>query len=195
MKPITVFRNMVGVIVMLLSPVTIADEKIIGHITPLENETLTPSMKLNCGVEVEEWRGSPLNFQLADKLCSASLEHFPQFIAMEGMTIPRRERPFIFKVSFIPDNKQYRNLNDVAWRFRYRPQQEDVWGYTSYTNEFIFTISDTGIIEFRRTFTHELFHAMSYYFGVLDRHPGNYEQRLIRDEELAIRFAKQLTGY
>jgi hypothetical protein len=67
-----------------------------------------------------------------------------------------------------------------------------VTGYTSFHFRYTFVMGDTNHENFDVSVVHELWHAMSWYYGIFQRHPGNESQRLIRDEKLAVGFTEWL---
>jgi hypothetical protein len=86
-------------------------------------------------------------------------------------------------------------LNDETYRFRYRfVKGITVTGYTDRSEKYSFAISDTSDSEFKVTFVHEMFHAMSMFYGVYENHPGTLSDKSRADEILAQEFTVWL-GY
>ena len=172
---------------LLVIPVTAQADKMVGYIKPLPEELLANPIYLSCGATIREWRGSRIDIEYVDQLCSLALNSFRPFVENEGWSVPEKG-PFSFDVALLPDTTAYRGLNDTRWRFAYRATQNEVWGYTSHTNSYIFITSDTKSPEFASTFVHELFHAMSLYFGLFETFPGTMNQQFEQDEILARKF-------
>lgn len=173
-----------------------ASYKIPNHPKPLQEELLADPIKLDCGAIIMEWRGSDIDFNRVNALCSMSIKMFFPFVHARGYTTSSDK--FIYKISIIPETTDYRDLNDIKYRFRNRAiNREDLSGYTDYVLEYIFTTSNISSNEFNVSFAHELFHAMSHYYGVLYQHEGkNLEEKIRIDELLAEKFTNNLgLGY
>jgi hypothetical protein len=59
-------------------------------------------------------------------------------------------------------------MNDLKYRFIDR-EQVRMKGYTSFINKWTF-MDQTDDVEFDVTFVHEIFHAMSAFYGVKNRY-------------------------
>lgn len=171
-------------IILLVSSLSFA--KVASHPDPFPDEMLDTSIKLNCPILITEWRGSELNkdvIQDMSELCRVSFEFFPLFMKSKGYKINAPE--FMFKASLIPDNEEYRSLNDTEYRFHTRVTKQ-VYGYAFYRARYIFMTSDYNLDRFNEVWVHELFHAMSYMYGTFDQHSGD---NLSTDESLAREFS------
>lgn len=172
----------------------------------------------NCaGVQVIEWRptiGQMRSTYPSEKakatlneICNLAVKNFRKFILSHNYIIGRIEN-FSQSVSLLPADiynhgADLRNLNDSSYRFfnRYKEYDENgdvipIWGYHSRSTSHIFIRNDVlagngkeANLEFKTIFAHELFHAMSYQFGIFNQHSGN---QTIADEKMARRFTKFL---
>lgn len=180
--------------IIFISSSTFGDVKIYGHIEPLENEQLPCPVVLDCGANIIEWRSvTQKDIQQLNKLCTHALSNFFIFAKRKGKELPINYN-FYAKLSLIPYGTNYRDLNDLTYRFRYRTIQSEVSGYTDYISRFSFIFSDQMHREFKTTFVHELFHSMSIYYGLYDLYPGSTNDKVTNNEELAIEFTEWL-GY
>ncbi len=80
-----------------------------------------------------------------------------------------------------------RNLNDIKFRFANRTKEYtsdgrvyNIWGYFQRYNGNVYVRNDVlnddgGAVNggFKVTFSHELFHALSYKYGIYNQHKGN----------------------
>lgn len=175
---------------ILLTSTARADNYIVGHMQPLDNEKLETPINLKCGMTIYEWRGGTKDISILNKYCSLALENFGTFIKKhKGIDI---EPSLNFSMSLIPDTKKYRDLNDMRYRFIDRQQQVEVWGYTSYSNRYVFLISNIDLAEFKTVLVHEVFHAISMSSNVFDSHPGDKYEKYKADEKLARKFTREL---
>jgi hypothetical protein len=172
---------------MLLASLAIADQRVVGHMQPFSEERLSHPVQLRCGVTIYEWRGIGINRGHANKLCSLAVDNFVPYLKTKHLK-PVHDNPFRWSMALIPDGRCYRCMNDVKWRFINRPIRVYVTGYTSFTQRWLFMLGNTNRRDFDVTMVHELFHAMSYYYGVLDQHPGSEYEQIARDERLAVGF-------
>jgi hypothetical protein len=171
-------------IILLTSSLSYA--KVASHADPFPDEMLDTAIKLNCPISITEWRGSEINKNvIADmsEICRVSFELFPLFMESKGYKII--DSSTVFKASMIPDNWNYRSLNDTEFRFHTRVTKE-VYGYTFYRARYIFITSDYNLDRFYEVWAHELFHAMSYIYQTFEQHSGN---KLATDEKLAREFS------
>lgn len=177
---------------LLVSGVARADARVVGHMPPFPEEMLDPPVTLTCGATVREARSFTPDYRRLNRLCTRATTHFFPFIERKGLEVTHRE-PFAWGISFLPERTCYRCLNDEAYRFRYRQAKGAVIGYTDKNSEYFFmtTIVDR---EFSVTFVHELFHALSMFYGIYDAHPGSWESKAAADEKLAVEFTEWL-GY
>jgi hypothetical protein len=165
--------------------------------TPLPSEWLASPIHLPCGLTIREWRGKsrPSRAMEAklERWCVAAERHFVPFLHSRGLELPRPDRgAFRWSESLIPDGDCHRCLNDYNGRFATRFTHELVWGYTSLPLRWSFMISDVRSEMFRQVFTHELFHAMSMYYGLYASHWGMWIVKSGEDEELARAFTRSM---
>lgn len=177
--------------ILFLNSTILADSKIIGHMIPLPTEKLSTSIRLSCGVKIQEWRGSNIsatNVKRMEDLCIKTQKKFYIFAKSKGYELST-ESSFSWSLSLIPDGRGYRELNDLKFRFSERPQKEEVWGYTSRTSEYIYMVSNTDLPNFDTIFAHEVYHSLSFNSGLYDNLPGN---KSVVDEKLAREFTRYL---
>lgn len=177
-------------------PMALASEMIVGHMKPLETELLTHPIQFPCGLKIQEMRGTSLDKDQREKMvgqCNVAKTSFFKFMAYKGIPT-QNEKPFEWSLSLLPESNCYRCLNDTAHRFKYRFVQDNVIGYTDKDARYSWVLSDVKDKEFDTTFMHELFHALSMYYGVYDAHPGSLQQKTDADEILAEEFTDGL-GY
>jgi hypothetical protein len=178
-------------ILMLLTSLAIADQRIVGHMQPFQEERLDTPMTLNCGVTIYEWRGSGINRAHAEKLCQLAVDNFIPYLKTKRME-PAHDQPFRWSMALMPDGRCYRCMNDVQWRFAYRPVKQYVTGYTSFNQRWLYMFGNTGHREFDVTMVHELWHAQSYYYGIINQYPGDDDAKVARDERMAVGFTMWL---
>lgn len=175
--------------------------------TPLPEEKLEQSIFLSgkCAhVEIVEWRGSRQDSVLLDAICQEVLDKFPLFIKEKTNFKLSRTELFSQSLSVIPFNSKFRNLNDTEFRFSARSgieYDEDgavmpILGYHQRSTSFIYVYNVVKIDgklnpQFRTVFAHELFHALSFQWGIFQQHSGD---KNIKEEEMAQEFTNWL-GY
>lgn len=172
-----------------------ADRKI-RQMEPVQAELLSPSLELtDCpGVRVVEWRPAsgfekttgPNNKSLGiiNKTCAQARQAFIPFLKRKGIRFNHSLHDFEQKVSLIPaipryGGSEYRNLNDISFRFSSRVRELDenghpypIWGYTNSGSKYIFVRGDVLLdnemvnARFVTVFAHEMFHAMAFYFNI-----------------------------
>ena len=175
-----------GIALMVASAVASAEP-----MTPLPSEYLDQPIHLTCGLVIREWHGAsrPSSAAVAkmDRLCADATLRFRPFLEKHGLG-PRATGPFDWSEALIPDGYCHRCLNDTRWRFERRFVHGDVWGYTGIFEQYSFVVSDTLLPIFPLVFVHELFHAMSMFYGVFEAHPGSDWDKVEADEQLARAF-------
>jgi hypothetical protein len=187
------FRRFILLFAIILTASTaLADQRILGHMTPLPNEFLADPVTLDCGITVQEARGITLDYPRLNSLCTHAYANFFKFIDAKGLKTSHRAS-FKWNASFLPEKPCYRCLNDEAYRFKYRHVHGNLIGYTDKDVGYAF-MSSVRDAQFNTTFVHELFHSMSMYYGVYDNHPGNWAAKTAADEVLAQDFTEWL-GY
>lgn len=187
------FRYVITILAILfLSHTAIADTKIVGHMTPFPEEKLENPVTLDCGATIQEVRGLNADYARLNSMCTHAYSNFFKFIKAKGLKV-NHTNAFRWNLSFLPEARCYRCLNDESHRFRHRHVHGYLIGYTDKDTEYAF-MSSTVDKEFNTTFVHELFHSMSMYYGVYDNHPGNWGEKTAADEKLAENFTEWL-GY
>ena len=176
--------------------------------TPLADEMLLNPITLSdkCeGVVVREWReGEPgteatrAAIRVMDRLCNRALGAFERFTDRHGLERVH-SLPFSWSVSVIPDGDCYRCLNDLTYRVSSRSEQIEVWGYTSLTHRFIFILNQVQVngkpgVLWQKIWVHELFHALSMYYGIFESHAGTDAKRVKIDERYAKKFEVEVLG-
>ncbi len=169
--------------ILLFSSTANADSKIWGHTDPLPEEMLANPIHLECGAEIKEWRGSPVDSQTVNSLCTFTKNRFYSFYEAKGISI-KNPAPFRYSLSFIPVTSRYRDLNDSQYRFAGRTTSFKISGYTLNDVRYVFNISNTYDPQFNVSLVHELFHALSFHHGV----NGPY------DEDFAEEFTMKYMG-
>lgn len=183
---------------------------------PLPSELLAEPIDLpECpGIRIIEWRGtagrtastrpSTAAIRVIDCVCDAARRGFDDFVARQG--IPTTKHSALHAdVCLLPadarSGEEYRNLNDVTWRFRSRSFAHAgsalprVWGYhqrstqTVYLRNDVFNEDGTPNRRFETVFAHEMFHALSYESGLYERHAGDKDAE---EEAMARRFTRGL---
>lgn|GEM_PF-3223162 len=183
---------------------------------PLPSELLAEPIDLpECpGIRIIEWRvtaghtastrPSAAAIRIIDRVCDAARRGFDDFVTRQGIPTTRRS-PLHADVCLLPadarSGEDYRNLNDVTWRFRSRTFAHEgsalprVWGYhqrstqTVYVRNDVFNEDGTPNRGFETVFAHEMFHALSYGSGLYERHAGDKDAE---EEAMARRFTRGL---
>ena len=187
------FRYIIFILAILITSSAFADERIVGYMPPLPEEMLTDPITLDCGLTINEVRGGSLDVPRLNSMCMHAYDNFFKFIETKGLKT-NHNNPFVWNISFLPEATCYRCLNDEKYRFKYRYVHGAVIGYTDKNQQYIFMFVDNKDREFKTTYVHELFHAMSMYYGVYDNHPGGWSTKTAADEKLARGFTEWL-GY
>jgi len=171
--------------------------KVIGHIEPLNEELLENPVTLECGVTILEnieIRNNHLvkleltskDIEILNVICSRVKYNYSIFLKDNGIKTPDLSREFHWKASLIPDTNNYRCLNDTRYRFYNRKIIDEgdveVDGFTDKYRGYTFSLSNRNSKFFKTVFAHEIFHAMSIFYGIND------------SEELAEDFTSRL-GY
>ena len=152
-----------------------------GHVKPLPEELLQIPVTLDCGVtiveNVEKLNGRLVKAELTEKdiktinlICSKVAINYSGFLSTHHMGTPSIEK-FHWEVSFLPDTRDYRCLNDTKYRFYDRRIQEGNVsddGYTDKFNKLTFSLSNRNSKYFKTVFAHEIFHAMNYFYSIED---------------------------
>ncbi len=175
---------------------------------PVTSEQLPKVIKLpQCQwLSIVEWRTSQDNIYggpsdrakvILGDFCQKAVKEFPLFLKKEKINLPLDFTQFYQNISLIPISEDFRNLNDVSFRFKNREKTYDdngqlniIWGYTDFSSHLTFVRNDVidknGIVNKITLviFTHELYHAMSWYFKVNDY----YHNSAIIEEAMAQKF-------
>lgn len=204
------------IVLLILLPFSVkAQEKVQGHIPPLQEELLPEPIYLQHGCSnysVTEWRGSAITVQATSaikEICAKVYRNFYPFVILRGYS-PGLSND-TWTISLLPFRgkvgRAYRNLNDRVFRFKARQKfcqqlycsandsEVDLLGYTSFTNKIIFIRNDVLLDNkvnpsFQCDFAHEVFHSLSRSTGVQSQQK-NWK---VDDEELASKFAEELYG-
>jgi hypothetical protein len=157
------------------------------------------------GVEVIEWRAtagykkqtglSEDKIKIVKNVCKLAVNKFPEFAKKRGYKLTNSDK-FETKVCVMPakmelDGDSPRNLNDINYRFSERSDKDPLWGYYHRYKNYVFVRNDVKLDNgktnhhFKTVFAHELFHAMSYRYGMYNKHPGNRDRV---DEVMAQQF-------
>lgn len=188
--------------------------------TPLSSEQLSSPYTLSgvCkDVRIVEWRPTPEYLSstsysvqaltVLDKTCQQAVSKFKSFLKSESLT-GKAPTTIAFSVSLMPADAsrhgtEYRNLNDITFRFFNRTKEYDedgnvylIWAYSQRSNHYIYIRNDvlnddgkTVNSEFVKIFAHEIGHTLSYYYGIYDNHSGDKDAE---DEKLARKFTTYL---
>jgi len=206
-------------VLFLLTSSVSADEKVRGHIMPFSWEELSDPIKFsdNCSaVSVVEWKPtsklpngsypSDQSSEIMNKVCNLAHQKFVSFVKSRGYNTNNIPQLHV-EISLLPAHlnlggTDYRNLNDIEYRFSQRSKSFDmygvaipIWGYYQRNTHHIYIRNDVLTekkqknSEFTFHFAHELFHALSYENGVYSQHNGDIEAR---EELLANIFASSL---
>jgi hypothetical protein len=170
---------------------------------PLAEELLNSPVTLDCGLRIVENTVGGIKHELTERdtealeyMCSEALSAYFSFAKEHWLTPRHPERQFVWKISFIPDSKEYRGLNDNKYRFSTRVgSARNLAGYTDILKKHTFMISSTSMkhdSEFRVTFIHELFHGLSFFYGTDGKSANN--KIIVQQERLAREFTERL-GY
>jgi len=179
--------------ILFVASTALADQRIVGHMTPLDSERLANPVTLDCGVTLQEIRGGHPDIAKLNALCTHAMSNFFAFVQHKGLKVSRKDK-FNWDASLLPIDNRYRSLNDETYRFRNRFVKGNIIGYTDYDTRYMFSMVNANHREFNTTFVHELFHSMSMYYGVYDNHPGPLSAKTNADEVLAQDFTEAL-GY
>ena len=193
-------------------------EKSKGIMTPLPSERLTNPISLNHNckkVKIIEWRGTPRHIKstapnnksinILNKSCNMMVPKFFEFMEIRhnDYNLKNKNTNFDTSISLMPYIKgqhghQPRNLNDIKYRFVYRPKTytngevDIIWGLFQRAEDWIYVRNDvllgdgkTKNQETEKVFIHEMFHAMSWHYKVYHQHSG---RRDYMEEQMAQEF-------
>lgn len=202
-------KFLAGLLVGFLTWTTIVSGAQVGPMTPLYSEELPTSLGFSqeCQqVSIVEWRtdgsdqtsAQPSVIIQLDQVCQTVVKNFAKFIATQKeYQLSSKIDNFHQFLSILPINSKPRNLNDSESRFANRSKSLDengevipVLGYHQRAASFVY-LYNLIIIEgqldaqFRTVLAHELFHALSYQFGIYQQHSENKDQK---EEEMAVKF-------
>lgn len=219
MKSKITLLTIIGVI--LFSNIASGDEHVVGHILPLPSELLAKPVKLKAcpGFAIVEWKSSKDKHnteqnektkKVIEDTCSISVKLFDEFIAKENL-VKKNNNKLKITVSLLPwdvlgngtswgdgDGDDYRNLNDVDYRFRDSIKVTgpnggilDIWGLTERKLDHLFIRNDPLNSNnepnkiFIKVLSHEIFHTLSSHYGIFDSLGSNKQHK---DEQLALKF-------
>lgn len=182
--------------------------KVSGHMLPLITEELTPKISIpNCSnFYIVEWDGINNNEVMEEikKVCKLVIDNFNSFLTEQNISKVKISDTIPWKISVISYDTNYRHLNDITYRFKDRSikytddgEIKILLGYTNYNAKcsFIYNqIYKNNKInpKFITVLAHEMFHGLSFEFGILKNHPGSEIDKANKDEELALKFTKYL---
>lgn len=161
---------------------------------PLPSEQLPNPIALKkCpGLAIHEWRRPDAHaLQRLNRICRRAIMAFEPFLEKKNLQ-KQHDQPFFYDIALLRDTTAYRGMNDVRYRFKYRANKKDLWGYTSKLKRFVFMVDTIYIPEMANIFSHELFHALSMHYGVFDSHGNTTAERVRTDEMLASEFTQYL---
>lgn len=155
-----------------------------GHMEPFKNELLNKPINLCENVKLVELHRSISDRQLQDlqETCIVATSNFNRFLDYKNLD-QRDIAGFKWQVSFLPIDSQYRHLNDLKYRFINRSHFKNVSTIPGYNNpqiKMLFVQDDLEDEHTKTIFAHELFHAMSWQFGIF--------RNVEADEKLAVEF-------
>lgn len=213
-------RYLIVLFIILFSSSVFAKDYARGIMTPLASERLSQIIYLKdrCKkVRIVEWRQTPGNIgtapsqksiKILNNACNFAVSNFGEFIYKRHSNYSIASRPgFDVSVSLIPFRGKYgrapRNLNDVRFRFAYRPisytngRVDPIWGFFQRSQDWIYVRNDVlrsdltknAITE--KVFIHEIFHALSYHYGIYHQHYGNKDAI---EEQMAREFTMYTLG-
>lgn len=192
--------------VLLVGHLARADSRTAVRMHTLPEEALRPAIHLpTCrGVNIIEWNPLPryqaAEIKILNDACNEAVDAFPEFARREHLFLESNQ-PFSWNIVILPEDEEYRHLNDTSFRFSKRfnwimPDGNPMLlkGYTDHLDRDIFIFnhilnSDVPNKRFITIYTHEMFHALSYHYHVYQSHSGDKNRA---DESLAIKFTKYL---
>lgn len=158
-----------------------------------------------CHLTILEWRPgkfsgvgpSPQGIKRITEICVAAIRAFPNFVKVEQLQA-QLDHPYHASVSIIPynvyeDGMEPGNLND-DFRFKTRPKfyneagkELSLFGYVDREEDYIYIRNDIFTPEFKKIFSHEIYHMLSDQLGV---YLFYYSSHAIKDEDYARKFTK-----
>ena len=193
-------KYLLFLIILLFSTVAFASDE---QMEPLPNEKLQNPITLTqeCkNVRIVEWKESDsaeskmtkAHIETLDKLCRYAILKFPEFLKSRGLKM-NHQSDFQTSISLLPIDTEFRNLNDLQFRFSTRSVTYDengdpyqIYGYFQRKTNHIYVRNDVAE-DAKVVFLHELFHAASLYYGVYYQYPI---KRASTDENMAKEFTK-----
>lgn len=186
-----------------------------GPMTPTAQERLPVPIVLSglcTSVDIVEWRPTPgyefvtspdkQSQDILEEVCQLSVNNFTIFVSKYGYNVVEPERNFVQHIALMPADINYhgadvRNLNDILYRFHDRSRDIDdhgeaitIWGYHQRAASYVYIRNDVHDPMFKTIFAHEMFHALSYQYKIVDQHIKNPNAT---DEILARKFTKYLS--
>lgn len=180
---------------------------------PQSYEKLESPIRLIDGCDdifIQEWRSTPglmettgptsKSIKVINEICNLSLNKFPEFAKKKGFVIKSVDEKFHTTICMMPadvydQGTAPRNLNDLKFRFAKRTIRYPLWGYFQRQQNYLYLRNDVlrnnGRINYRfkTVFAHELYHALSYYYGIYYQYSGDKNKI---DEQLAQDFSAYL---
>ena len=147
--------------ILFLSAIT-PEIKTPGHMEPFPEDKLSKPIYLTdrcSNVSIEEWSNkSKPDIKKLSKLCNVAVNNFE-----------KQGKLFRWQLSFLPDGYCYRCLNDIEYRFIERSSRHYIDAYTTQTYRYSFLPNDLKNKKFDLYFIHELYHALSMFYGIYDK--------------------------
>src|SRR3989304_3091824 len=110
----------------LISLSVLAEDE--GHMRPFKREMLLKPIEISeCSMKILEWRPkkndkqtkpNQKNIDIVRKTCKLAVDKVPEFVTQKGYKV--KQTDYKINISFMPYNKEHRNLNDIEDRFKYR---------------------------------------------------------------------------
>ena len=151
---------------------------------------------------LENTTNSPQNLVYFNSLCKIALEKYPEFIKKkfgEDVSPEIRVNVSVLPANIAHDGKEFRNLNDMTYRFSSEWKGECCfWGFYSHKLNHLFIRNDVSIgsgssiqlnDKFKRTFLHEFCHAQIDQSGIKAKFLHNSNEE---DEKLVIEYITYL---
>ena len=201
--------NMKAIIFSLVTAATLSTSVLANPLTfPNAKQRLPEPIEIPaCHLKIIEWRPgllsgtgpSPQGIKRLTEICTNAVNMFPKFLKAEGLAAPLNI-PFRATISIMPysvheDGMDPGNLND-DFRFKTRPkfynnmgQELSLFGYLDREEDYIYIRNDVFSMEFRKVFSHELYHMLSDQLGTYDSY---HNPSYLKDEEYAKKFTKFL---
>lgn len=200
--------------ILLFFSKNVRAEKFDTQMFPTQAEKLVQPIKLtrSCkGIDIIEWRATrampestginPKSIELIDRVCNKVFKKINPFLVSQGRK-PIKLTNIKQTLSLMPfdplyEGIEYRNLNDIQYRFFNRRKTYDqngavepIVGYHQRVKKHIYlrndVLDDINLevnSKFTETLVHELFHAITFEFGVFTAAEIELEEKLASNFE------------